>query len=199
MSRPDVPRVQARLVLPDGPVEVSCQAGQAVALPSSRAARALLGLDPGDRRAAGHRVRLDGRRLDRRHPARRVAAGLAAVVDAPVAGDVSVHDHLAAVVPPARAAGLLAGCPLLVGRGDDPAGVLSGGERRALAWLLALATDPRAVVLDGATRGLDAATRAWADARVRGWRDAGVALLVHPTSPTELGWLDAEPEGPLAR
>lgn len=124
-----------------------------------------------------HRVVLDGRRIDRRGVAGRVAAGLGIVGDAPVAPDVSVRDHLAVVVAPGGAEELLAGCPRLAGRGDDPAGWLSGGERRLLAWLRCEATDPRAVVLDGAFRGLDAGSRAWAEQRLASWREREVAVV----------------------
>jgi ABC-type branched-subunit amino acid transport system ATPase component len=189
--------LRAHLVLPDADRPVEVTAGTVTRLPSARAARAVAGLDDGDRRA-GHRVVLAGRRIDRLHPARRVAAGLGVVVDAPVAGDVSVLDHLAAVVPPARARSLLAQCPLLAGRDDDPAGVLSGGERRALAWLTCLATTPKVVVLDAATRGFDPDARAWADEHVSTWLAAGVGLLVHPTAPLEEGWC-ASPGGPQGR
>lgn len=122
-------------------------------------------------------ARLDGRSIVRWSPARRARHGIAAVVDAPVAPDVSVRDHLAARVGVPRAEALLAACPLLVGRGADPAGVLSGGERRALAWLRGEALGPRVVVLADAWSGLDAATRDWAAGLVADWLERGAVVL----------------------
>ena len=132
---------------------------------------------------AGRRVRGGGR-------ARLVRAGLATVGTAPVAADVTVHDHLAAVAGATRAAELLVEAPLLRGRGADPAGVLSGGERRVLAWLRAHALDPLAVLLDHAGEGLDADTRAGADQRVAHWRRGGVAVVVRAGRTEERGWVE---------
>lgn len=143
---------------------------------------ALLGRE---RRAVVH---LDGHRLRARSVASRVRRGLAVVSGAPVAGEVTVHDHLAAVLGDRRADALLAGAPLLAGRGDDPAGVLSGGERRVLAWLRARATDPRAVLLDRAGEGLDVGTLAWAGGVVRAWVAAGVAVVVRAGRAEERRW-----------
>ncbi|MBW3619262.1 MAG: hypothetical protein KY461_03395 [Actinobacteria bacterium] len=142
------------------------------------------------RRDGRDRIRLDGRRIDRRGTAGRVRAGLALVTDAVVAPDVAVLDHLAAGTGRRRAARLLASSPLLRGRGADAAGVLSGGERRVLAVLRAVATDPRAVVLDAAGEGLDPAGLAWVAAEVARWRAGGVAVLLRPGRPEERAWLE---------
>lgn len=182
--------LRARLHLPDGPLELTVAGGDAAAIP--RAAVAPL-VDRGDPR---DRISVDGRRIDRRGTAGRVRAGLASVTEAVVAPDVSVHDHLAAVTSRRRARELLASSPLLADRGDDPAGVLSGGERRVLTVLRAVATSPRAVVLDGAGEGLDAEALRWLDGVVRRWREDDVAVLVRPGRPEERAWLD--PAGPGA-
>lgn len=166
-----------RIVLElDGAVVVEVPAGSLVRVDDHRVVRAAAGVEPPAER---HRVELNGRRLDRRSTARRVAAGLGVVDDGPVAPDVTVRDHLAAIVSRRRADELLAGCPHLAGRGPDPAGWLSGGERRLLAWLVCDATAPTAVVLDGAFRGLDLPARVWAEAVLDGWLDRGVAVLRH--------------------
>ena len=173
---PDPARLHAVADLED-PVVVEVPGGEVRAVGDPRVVRIVVGgagAPPGR-----HRVHLDGRRLDRRSTARRIRAGLGVVDDAPVAPDVSVRDHLAAIVPPGRAESLLDGCPQLAGRGDAPAGWLSGGERRALAWLVCEATAPRAVVLDGAFRGLDPTARAWAEALLASWLARGVAVLRH--------------------
>lgn len=139
-------------------------------------------------RARGATVHVDGRRLRSRSLASRVRHGLAVVSGAPVAGDVSVHDHLAAVLGGARAHDVLAQAPLLAGRGADPAGVLSGGERRVLAWLRARATEPRVVLLDRAGEGLDADTLGWAGAVVQTWARRGVAVVVAAGRAEERRW-----------
>lgn len=177
-------RLVARLHLPDGTFDVAAERGDAVEVPVDAVAALV------QRRDRRDRIRLDGRRIDRRGTAGRVRAGLAPVSDAVVAPDVSVRDHLAAVTSLRRADGLLASSPLLSDRGADPAGVLSGGERRVLAVLRAAATGPRVVVLDGAGEGLDPASLAWVGDVVAGWRASGVAVLVRPGRPEERAWLD---------
>lgn len=178
----------ARLVVHEPSGDLVLQVGRGeVHLLEHRPAllEALLGHGP-----RGWQVRVDGRRVPSGHVAARVRRGLAVVGPAPVAADVSVHDHLAAVVGSRRAGSLLASAPLLAGRGDDPAGVLSGGERRTLAWLRTVAVRPAAVVLDRAGRGLDADTLRWADAQVAAWRREGVAVVVRPGRTEERRWAD---------
>ena len=145
----------------------------------------LLGRSP----RGGGTARLGGRRL---HGgiARRVRDGLGVVQDVPVAPDVTVRDHLAAGVGVEAAQAALADAPLLAGRGDDPAGVLSGGERTVLAWLRALVTRPSVLVLLRAGAGLDDATFEWAAQQVRRQRDEGVAVLVVPSRPEERAWAE---------
>lgn len=145
---------------------------------------------------SGWQVRVDGRPVRSQRTAARVRRGLAVVGPAPVAADVSVHDHLAAVVGSGRASALLGDSPLLAGRGADPAGVLSGGERRALAWLRAVAVAPVVVVLDRAGEGLDAATLDWAGEQVAAWCREDVAVVVHPGRSEERGWARPGPAGP---
>lgn len=169
---------------PDLTVPVAVDPGAVVVVEDPIGAQAV-GTVVGDQPGSVH---LDGRRLRRRGLAGRVRHGLAVVSGAPVAADVTVLDHLAAVLGRAAARAVLDGAPLLAGRGDDPAGVLSGGERRVLAWLRADATRPRAVVLDHAGQGLDAATLAWAGEVVAAWAADGVAVLVRPGRDEERGW-----------
>lgn len=138
--------------------------------------------------ARGAFVTVAGRRVRGRGLAGRVRHGLAVVAGAPVAADVSVADHLAAIVGARRALQLLGEAPLLADRGGDPAGVLSGGERRVLAWLRAQAVEPRAVMLDRAGEGLDAATMQWAARVVDAWASSGVAVVVHAGRAEERAW-----------
>jgi ABC-type lipopolysaccharide export system ATPase subunit len=172
--------------------EVRCDAGQVVALPDDdELVRALVG----ERRPDGTRVVLGGRRLDRSGTATRVRRGLAVVRGTEVADDVSVLDHLAATVGGHAARSLLAAAPLLAHRGDDPAGVLSGGERRVLGWLQAQAAQPRAVLLDRAGTGLDAGALRWAHEAVDRWLAAGAGVLVRPGRPEETAWIAHRADG----
>lgn len=157
--------------------------GGALVLPAD-----VLGLGP-HVLSRGTPLRIDGRRLDRAGAARRVRAGLY-VIDGhtPVAAEVTVAGHLDAVRR--GASDLLEEAPLLRGRGADPAGVLSGGERRVLAWLVGVVRAPRFAVLDGAGAGLDADTLAWCGRVVATWRDAGTAVALRPGRPEERAWVE---------
>lgn len=179
------------LDLPAGRLRLD--AGEVRELPDDpRHVAALLGPAPGD-----HRLVLDGRALHRRGPAARVRAGLVTVGDAPVAPEVSVTDHLAAVAPLERARHVLATTPHLADRGGDPAGVLSGGERRLLAWALARVLTPRVVVLDRAGTGLDDDAMAFAAGQVATWAQESVGILVRIGRARERTWL-AAPSGDMS-
>ncbi len=160
--------------------------GQAATLPDDDATiRWFVGTGPSDRRDL---LTVDGRQLRRRGPAARVRAGLVVVGDPPLAPAVSVRDHLAAATSPRRAREVLASIPRLAGRDRDPAGVLSGGERRLLGWARAVLVGPRVVVLDRAGTGLDADSLAWAGAQVARWREDGVVAAVRVGRAEEATW-----------
>lgn len=184
------PRLDARLGPPAGRLRLG--AGEARELFDHPGPVAAL---QGHERRRGDRIRLDGRRLDRRSPSARVRAGLVTVGDAPVAPGVSVRDHLAAVTRPATAERLLAATPHLAGLGPRPAGLLSGGERRLLGWALAQALDPSVVLLDRAGSGLDAEALAWTVRVVAAWRARGTGVLVRVGRAEERRWLDDAPDG----
>lgn len=165
-----------------GRIEV--RAGEVVAVAGAGAEEAVqtaIGTRP-----TGH-VSLGDRRL-RWGPAGHVRAGIGVVQDVPVAPRQSVRDHLLPRVGHDRAAALLADAPLLAGRGDDPAGVLSGGERTVLAWLRCLATDPAAVMLVRPTAGLDERTLDWASRVVATWASDQVPVLLLSDRPESAAW-----------
>lgn len=184
-------RLVVRRTLADdgGRVELDLGPGDAAVLPDDdRTVRWLAGHE---RSGADDELRLGDRRLTRRRPAARVRAGLVVLGDPPLAPSVTLRDHLAAVISPAAADDLLAGTPRLAGRSGDPAGVLSGGERRLLGWARTVLLEPAAVVLDRAGTGLDADAVAWADEQVTRWREAGTAVLVRVGRTEELDWARA--------
>lgn len=168
-----------------GPVAIEVPPGQVRLVEgadSRRIADAVLG-----RGGARMVAALGGQRLPASVPAR-VRRGFGVVSDVAPPTDVTVRDHLAAISGTGAADRLLAGAPLLAHRGDDPTGVLSGGERRVLAWLSCLATAPSAVLLDRAGVGLDTATLGWCDEIVATWCRNGVPVLVVVGRPEERRW-----------
>ncbi len=168
---------------------VRTPAGRIAMAPGEAAA---VGAEVGDtlRGVTGGTVHLDGRDVSSWSVVRRISAGLVVLGQVEVAAEVSVHDHLAAV-PGSRAdrvAEVLATAPLLAGRGGDPAGWLSGGERQILGWLQASLLEPRVILLDGAGRGLDPSSLEWAGGVVRSWLEGGTVVLVVPGRPEEQAW-----------
>lgn len=181
-------RLTAHLATADGHLEIALAPGEATTVTADAVAPLTgIGLPLVQRRQ--HEVRVNGRPVGRWGPAGRVRRGLGMVVGAPVAADVSILDQLAAVRGADEARALIAEAPLLAGRGDDPAGILSGGERRILAWLRCQLACPEAVVLDGAGTGLDATSLAWCGEVVARWRDDGVAVVVRAGRPEEEAWI----------
>jgi ABC-type sugar transport system ATPase subunit len=172
-------------------LDLDLSAGGAAVLPDRADVVAWLG---GRRRAApGDDLRVDGRRLAHRPVAASVRAGLVVVGDPPLAPAVSVVDHLAAITSRSAASTLLTQVPRLAGRGDDPAGVLSGGERRLLGWARAILLGPRVVVLDRAATGLDTDATAWAAAQVARWRAEGTVTRVRAGRTEEVHWARRAP------
>jgi ABC-type branched-subunit amino acid transport system ATPase component/ABC-type branched-subunit amino acid transport system permease subunit len=192
----ETPPPRVRVVVDEPAWELMALAGQVVELPDDdRLVASLVASASATADGRSVQLELDGRGLGRRSPARRVRAGLAVVSGAEVASDLEVGGHLAAVVAPRVAEMHLATSPSLAGRGADPAGVLSGGERRQLGWLVAVVVDPRAVILDRAGTGLDRDAFDWAHRQLDRWLDSGVAVLVRPGRQEERRWLTHRADG----
>jgi branched-chain amino acid transport system ATP-binding protein len=68
--------------------------------------------------------------------------------------------------------------PLLKERPDTPAGALSGGQRRAVEFARAMMLDPKVVLLDEPTLGLDPASLAIIRDSVRAMNADGVTVLM---------------------
>jgi ABC-type branched-subunit amino acid transport system ATPase component len=182
-----VRRPEPSLASDGGALDLRLERGDTATLPDVDAAIAWFAGPRGSRH--GEVLEVDGRDLRRRSTASRVRAGLVVVSDPPLAPAVSVRDHLAAATSTSTATATIAQVPHLGERGDDPTGVLSGGERRLLGWARALLLTPRVVVLDRAATGLDAEAVAWATAQVERWRDDGVCVLVRVGRAEERPWV----------
>jgi ribose transport system ATP-binding protein len=70
---------------------------------------------------------------------------------------------------------------------DVPAGSLSGGNQQKLALIRCLLTEPRLLLLDDPTRGVDIGAKLDVHRALRKLADEGVAVLFHSTELDELG------------
>lgn len=185
-------RLAATLDLPGGVLRLGSTAGCVHRLPPEDEVVAAL-TDAQPERA--HQLVVDGRSLAHAGRAARVRAGLV-VLDTPhVAPDVAVRDHLAAVTGARRAEALLRVLPQLAARGRELAGVLSGGERRLLGWLTAIALEPRVVVLDRAGTGLDDPHLRWAHGVIDTFARDGAVVLVRVGRDAEERWITRSASG----
>ncbi|MEO3815814.1 sugar ABC transporter ATP-binding protein [Plantactinospora sp. B24E8] len=171
----------------------------------SEVVRALFGLDPYD---AGE-VRVDGVRLPRGRPAAALAAGLALVPEdrrqQGLVMELSVERNatLTRRWPLARF-GLLGRraerdaartwadrLQVKAGRLTDPVSTLSGGNQQKVVLAKWLATEPRVLIVDEPTRGIDVGTKAEVHRLMSRLAADGVAvLMVSSELPEVLGMAD---------
>jgi ribose transport system ATP-binding protein len=70
---------------------------------------------------------------------------------------------------------------------DGPASSLSGGNQQKLALIRCLLCQPRLLILDDPTRGVDVGAKLDVHRELRRLADAGVGILFHSTELDELG------------
>ncbi len=155
-------------------------------------------------------IRLDGREVRFRSNRDAIAAGVAYVSeDRLTLGLIqpqSISDNAAMAVlgrlsgvlgllSPARQATLLAHwvreLAVKIGRPSDPVGTLSGGNQQRIVLAKWLATEPRVLILDSPTVGVDVGARAGIFRIVRGLADKGLAILLISDEVAEV-WQNAD-------
>lgn len=173
-----------RLHLPPlAPVSLTVETGQCLGLRGAsgsgktRLLRAIADLDPGE-----GRLWLDGReRHQLSGPAWRAQVGY--LPAEPGWWAHTVAEHFACW--PDQAANLAA-LNLPAGLGDAPISRLSTGERQRLALLRALARQPRALLLDEPTAGLDVENVAAVETLLASHRRQGLTMIWVSHDPAQL-------------
>jgi rhamnose transport system ATP-binding protein len=192
-------------------VSFDVRAGEIVALAGlvgagrSEVARAIFGIDRAD---AGH-VEVDGRRLPVGRPAAAMRAGIGfvpedrrqqgLVMDLSIARNATLTRMRAlsrAGLIASHAERRLAGewarrLQLRFHRLDDPVGFLSGGNQQKVVLAKWLATEPKVLMVDEPTRGIDVGTKAEVHRLLSELAGRGVAvLMISSELPEVLGMAD---------
>jgi simple sugar transport system ATP-binding protein len=188
------------------PMDVALQAGEVLGLGGllgsgrTEFARLLFGLD----RADTGQIRVEGAQVDLRHPADAVARGFALCpeerkTEGIVAG-LSVRENIVLAlqarggiwrtVPRDQQLSLARRFVELLGIKvadiETPAGLLSGGNQQKVVLARWLATNPRLLILDEPTRGIDVAARQEIMTQILRLADEGMAVLFISTELEEL-------------
>jgi rhamnose transport system ATP-binding protein len=192
-------------------VSFDVRAGEIVALAGlvgagrSEVARAIFGIDRAD---AGH-VEVDGQRLARHRPTAAMRAGIGfvpedrrqqgLVMDLSIARNATLT-RLSALsrggIIRGRAERRLASdwaarLQLKFHRLDDPVGFLSGGNQQKVVLAKWLATEPKVLIVDEPTRGIDVGTKAEVHRLLSELAGRGVAvLMISSELPEVLGMAD---------
>ena len=192
-------------------VSFEVRAGEIVALAGlvgagrSEVARAIFGIDRAD---AGH-VEVDGRRLPGRRPLAAMRAGLGfvpedrrqqgLVMDLSIARNATLTRMGALArggIIRSRSERRLANdwaqrLQLKFHKLDDPVGFLSGGNQQKVVLAKWLATEPKVLIVDEPTRGIDVGTKAEVHRLLSELAGRGVAvLMISSELPEVLGMAD---------
>jgi len=188
------------------PFDLQLRPGEALGLAGllgsgrTETAKLVFGADRADSGA----VVLDGRSLTRRSPRRSLAAGLAfCPEDRKAEGlvlELSLRENLVLALQSKRgwlnrlpraeqeriADQMIKSLGIVTTDADKPVGQLSGGNQQKVVLARALASGPRALILDEPTRGIDVGAHAEVIALVRKLCSDGLALLVASSEIDEL-------------
>jgi simple sugar transport system ATP-binding protein len=164
-------------------------------------AHALIGM----RRPDAGTIRLDGREVRFRSIREAIAAGVAYVSEDRLSLGLiqpqSIADNIAipvldrilgalGLISPARQADLVrhwvGELAIKIGRPEDPVSTLSGGNQQRVVLAKWLATEPKLLILDSPTVGVDVGARAGIFRIVRRLADAGLAILLISDEVTEV-------------
>ena len=192
-------------------VSFDVRAGEIVALAGlvgagrSEVVRGIFGVDPRD----GGQVTVAGTRLRAHSPAAAVAAGLALVPEDRRQQGLVLELSIERNVTSTRTRSLTRGGLLLGGAErrlaqewtgrlqtrygslSDPVGTLSGGNQQKVVLAKWLATEPRVLIVDEPTRGIDVGTKAEVHRLLSALAADGVAvLMVSSELPEVLGMAD---------
>jgi rhamnose transport system ATP-binding protein len=192
-------------------ISFDVRAGEIVALAGlvgagrSEVARAIFGIDKPD---VGH-VEVDGRRLPPARPLAAMRAGIGfvpedrrqqgLVMDLSIArnatmtrtGALSRMGLIRGVAETRLAREWAARLQLKFHRLDDPAGFLSGGNQQKVVLAKWLATEPKVLILDEPTRGIDVGTKAEVHRLMSELAGRGLAvLMISSELPEVLGMAD---------
>jgi rhamnose transport system ATP-binding protein len=192
-------------------VSFEVRAGEIVALAGlvgagrSEVARAIFGIDRAD---AGH-VEMDGRRLPNGRPLAAMRAGIAFVPEdrrqQGLVLDLSIERNATMTRVGSLARGGIirraaetrlasewaTRLQLRFHRLQDPVGTLSGGNQQKVVLAKWLATEPRLLIVDEPTRGIDVGTKAEVHRLMSGLAAEGVAvLMISSELPEVLGMAD---------
>jgi ABC-type branched-subunit amino acid transport system ATPase component len=122
-------------------------------------------------------LRLDGRSLDGTPPHERAHRGLGRTFQSTdLFEGMTAAEALALVDRPTRPAG--AGCDVAEGLPDQLPDQLTSDDRRRLSIELALAAEPRILLLDEPAAGVSRSARAELSASIRRTADAGTAVVL---------------------
>ncbi|MET8051736.1 ABC transporter ATP-binding protein [Streptosporangium sp. NPDC005286] len=133
-------------------------------------------------------IRFDGRDIAGRHPAELIKAGIVQVPQKnglfpamTVAENVLLGGYLRRrekTYLQGRFARLAEHFPIIAERSGEPAGNLSGGQRRTVEFARALMLEPAMVLLDEPSLGLDPRSLGLVGDAVNAMRDSGITVLI---------------------